>query len=195
MIADAVSEIFEKDPDIFRSGTFELLQMLVGMRIPVLIVSAGLGDVIERMLEIATGSTLKVDRSLSIAANYIEFNDEGLALHADFRSYSSRIIHSLNKHECISEWINKNERIIGDLFDNRENCIILGDCVGDVRVYEVDHWDSVEPVLKIGFLPPTGCAEHYLKYFDLLIIEDGDMSVVLDIVKYLVNQSTGPKNN
>lgn len=117
----------------FRDGAKEFLESMNNRNIPVIIISAGIGNFVEQFL-------IKNDCNFSniyIVSNFIKF-ENGIAT-----GISDNVIHSLNKNEVS---IPNN---IKSLIFNRPNVILLGDNISDIRMASEEKRPNA---LKIGFL-------------------------------------------
>lgn len=123
------------DPSVmtFRDGAKEFLEELYKRNIPVIIISAGIGNFIKQFL-IKNNCNFN---NIHIIANFIKF-ENGITV-----GFSEKIIHSFNKNEVSLENEIK-EKII-----NRPNVILLGDSISDIKMISED---KKENALKIGFL-------------------------------------------
>ncbi len=154
-----VNDIAEKKI-ILRNGTLEFLQTLKNKKIPLLILSAALGDVIDKLFKIN-----KVNyKGICIISNFFNFDKKGNVL-----GYKGKIVHSLNKNEF---------EIKNTLFykkiKNRKNIILLGDSLDDLQMVEGTKYNEV---IKIGFLNENvkENLDKYKKAFDVVILNDGTM--------------------
>ena len=117
----------------FRAGAKEFLKDMFDRNIPVIIISAGIGNFIKQFL-------IKNDcdfPNIFIVSNFIKF-ENGIAT-----GVSDNVIHSLNKNEVSLP----NE--IKELINNRHNIILLGDSISDIKMAKEE---NREQALKIGFL-------------------------------------------
>jgi len=117
----------------FRPGAKEFIEFLYKNNIPLIIISAGIGNFIENFLK---HNNCLFD-NIYISSNKILFKD-GVAVGVD-----NNIIHSLNKNE-----VSLPTKIL-DKLQNRNNVILLGDQVSDLKMVDKDAHDFV---LTIGFL-------------------------------------------
>lgn len=117
----------------FRSGAKEFIEFLHKNNIPLIIISAGIGNIIENFLKI---NNCLYD-NIHIISNKIIFND-GIATGVD-----NKIIHSLNKNETslTQDILNK--------INNRKDVILLGDQIGDLLMVDKN---TDKELLTIGFL-------------------------------------------
>ena len=117
----------------FRSGAKEFIEFLHKNNIPLIIISAGIGNIIENFLKINNCSY----DNIHIISNKIIFNN-GIATGVD-----NKIIHSLNKNETslTQDILNK--------INNRKDVILLGDQIGDLLMVDKN---TDKELLTIGFL-------------------------------------------
>lgn len=117
----------------FRDGAIEMLKSFHKRNIPVIIISAGIGNFIELFLKL---HGCYYD-NIFIVANFIKFED-GIAV-----GIEDMIIHSLNKNE-----VSLPQNIL-DKVTERKNIILMGDNSSDVKMISDSKRDKA---LKIGFL-------------------------------------------
>ena len=129
---------------ILRQGAKEFLKQLYEKDIPVIIISAGIGNFIESFLK----KNNCYYKNIIIISNFIKFeNDIAIGVLGD-------VIHSLNKDEfLVSPKINS-------IIENRKNIILLGDSISDIKMVKEESRDNA---LKIGFLEEQ--IEENLKYY------------------------------
>lgn len=119
-----------------RDGTSELLNDLNEKGVPVLVFSAGVGDVIDEALKI---SGLMKD-NIKVISNYMEYDENDKMVR-----FSSQLIHMFNKNESAVRHASYFQEL-----SHRNNVILMGDSLGDLHMAH-----GVEPpstVLKIGYL-------------------------------------------
>lgn len=172
MNKETIDEIISKYPKMFRDGTLEFLDNLNKSNIPLLIFSAGIGNLIEGYLK-------KEDRltnNIHILSNTFKFNPEGKAV-----GYENEMIHSMNKSETKIEDPNYKKMI-----KDRNNIILLGDSIDDLGMVDEK---EVNSIIKIGFLNEDveNKTELYLSKFDVVILNDGSMEFVNDLLINLTN--------
>lgn len=117
----------------FREGVRDFLRSMKERNIPVIILSAGIGNFIEKFL---IKNSCYYD-NIFIISNFIRFED-GVAI-----GMVGNVIHSLNKGETSLPV----EAI--RLIDGRKNIILFGDLVADIKMAKEE---DRENALKIGFL-------------------------------------------
>lgn len=117
----------------FRDGAREFLKNMKDRNIPVIIISAGIGNFIEQFL---IKNNCNFD-NIYIVSNFLKF-ENGIAT-----GVSDNVIHSLNKNEVSLP------NNIKELIENRKNIILLGDSTSDIRMAREE---ARNQALKIGFL-------------------------------------------
>ncbi len=150
-----------------REGAKDFLSKLYENQIPVIIFSAGIGNVIEQFLK----ENNCYYSNIIIIGNFIKFDENG-----DMIKFSDNIIHTLNKNIDKLENLKVKERI-----KEKDYRIVIGDLVEDIHMMgEYPENKS----LKIGFLNKnvTENLEVYKKNFDIVLTEDNNF---YDIEKYI----------
>lgn len=159
-----------QDAHVFlRDGFNDLVEILHNFNIPLLIFSAGLGNVIEEILK----QSSRVTPHMKCVANYLEFDEND-----QFSGFKGELIHTFNKSgkfvQDDIEWCRKTH--------NRKNVILLGDMIGDLTMADgvVDPSTS----LNIGFLNCNyeELLDTYLDHFDIVLDNDHTMDVANVIV-------------
>ena len=146
----------------FRPHAKEFIEFLHKNNIPLIIISAGIGNFIETFLKM---NDCYYD-NIYISSNKIIFKD-GIAIGVD-----KNIIHSLNKNE-VSLPSN-----ISDKLSNRNNVILLGDQVSDLNMVDKEMHSQV---ISVGF--PAGESIEILKNnFDIVCGENDTYDIVKNIL-------------
>ena len=151
-----------------RNGAKDFLNRLYYRNIPVVIFSAGIGNVIEQFLK---GKECYYN-NITIIGNFIKFDENG-----DMIKFSDNIIHTLNKN------IDKlGDLKVKEIINEKEYRIAIGDLVEDIHM--MGEYPE-EKSLKIGFLNKnvTENLEVYKKNFDIVLTEDNNF---YDIEKYII---------
>jgi len=170
MHKSVIADIIEKKPKLFRDGSDDFFDFLYEKKIPLLIFSAGIGNLIENYLK----KKSKLRDNIHIIANTFLFDSQGYAT-----SYENGVIHTLNK----SETKIKNPKY-KKMVSKRNNVILLGDSLGDLgMINDLD----VNCIIKIGFLNKEieSKLELYKSNFDIVIVGDGSMNYVNKLLKKL----------
>jgi len=168
---DLVAMVKESSAKL-RSGTDRLLARLHALSVPVLIFSAGLGDLIHAVLDQHAGN----HDNIKVVSNYMRFDEEGKMI-----GFTEEMIHMYNKNENAVHSSDYFERLRG-----RTNVILMGDNVGDLRM--ADGVDNVQAVLRIGFLNDYS-EERLAKFmdlFDVVLVDDQTMDFGNDIIDQLM---------
>ncbi|XP_075237541.1 cytosolic 5'-nucleotidase IIIB isoform X2 [Lycorma delicatula] len=152
----------------FRDGCSEMFKKLCDKSVPVLVFSAGIGDVITAVLR---------HRSLNypnvhVISNFLRF--DGLKI----LGYHGPTIHVFNKNEKTvknSEYFKEVNHCI--------NVLLMGDSLGDANMAEGVPQHGT--VLKIGFLTTNHVDEYlpqYMDKFDIVLLDDQTMDIPLTIL-------------
>ncbi|MCL4129634.1 UNVERIFIED_CONTAM: hypothetical protein GTU68_062500 [Idotea baltica] len=157
----------------FREDTDKLFAKLRDEDVPMLIFSAGMGDVLEHVL----WHFDVYSPNVKVVSNFFKYNEEGVMV-----GFLGALIHMFNKNE---NSIHSSD-YFGDL-RSRSNVLLLGDSLGDVKMAV-----GVPPgsnVLKIGFLNHSNVTERVRAYesaFDIVLVNDQSMAVpnsILALIK------------
>ena len=119
-----------------RDRTKELFSKLRTLNVPILVFSAGLGDIVEALLK----HQGVLYNNVNVISNFLQFNGNIL----DGYKNSHKILHVFNKNEHAIE----NEYF--KILQGRSNVVLMGDSLGDALM--ADGVDNTETVLRIGFL-------------------------------------------
>ncbi len=157
----------------FRDGALDFLDLLSKNNIPLLILSAGIGDIIQELLV----SEQKMTPHVHLLSNFYLFDEQGKVIGKKNQVF----IHTFNKNEVEVKKTPYYQEIA-----QRKNVLLLGDSLGDLGMSEgIEH----DTIIRIGFLNENK-EEFLLKYleaFDVVITDDGDMTVVNEMVRTIVN--------
>eukprot|EP00128_Syssomonas_multiformis_P011680 Colp12_sorted_trinity150504_noHs@3692 len=152
----------------FRTGVRELFNTLATHDVPLLVFSAGLGDILEQVLVHRVGP---LTPNMHVVSNYMTYDDEGYCV-----GFKTRNIHVFNKNETSLHGTK-----FADDVKSRHNVILLGDGEGDVHMAD---GVQVSNIIKIGFLNDrvSERLDAYMQTFDIVVTHDGDMKVVNDLL-------------
>jgi len=167
-----IKEVVKKRELKFREGIDIFLKFLNENDIPLVIISAGHGDIIEEYLKI---NNLDY-KNIQIIANRFIFDAQGNAI-----GIKEPVIHTFNKHEAEI----KNLSIYKELM-KRKNIILLGDSIGDLGMVEGFNYKNI---IKIVFLNENikEKLENQKKVYDVLILNDGSFEYVNKLLKDIIN--------
>jgi HAD superfamily hydrolase (TIGR01544 family) len=141
-------------------------------KIPTLIFSAGMGNIIQIFLE--QEDFLK--DNVHIISNFLEMTD-GVAT-----SFKKPLIHVFNKNESVIKDSQFTPKVL-----NRKNVLLLGDSLADIDMANgFDH----DCVLKIGFLNDKveERRAQFNELFDIVLEGDGSMQPVIDILDQILSK-------
>lgn len=121
--------------NILRDGTEQFFEKLYNARVPIIIFSAGLGDIVEVVLRYHNA----LFDNIKIISNFLKYNGNQLD---GFKN--DVLIHVYNKNECAlaKDYLK--------VLEKRHNVLLMGDTIGDASM--VEGIENIEAVLKIGFL-------------------------------------------
>ena len=155
-----------------RDGLYDVLRLLEENNVPLLIFSAGLGDVIYEYLKCQD----KLTKNVHIVSNFYTFDEEGKV-----NGYKSNVDHTFNKNELEV----KNTPYYHEVKD-KNNVILFGDTLGDLDMTEGMEHDCI---IKIGFLneDKEELFDEYANSFDVVIMEDGDMDYIIELLRKIIH--------
>lgn len=166
-----MKEIVKKKTLKFRKGTLEFIDFLHKNNIPLIIMSAGTGDMISEYFK----QEGRLYNNVHIIANFYEFKN-GKAT-----KVKEPIIHSMNKTEIIV----KNYPIF-DKVEDRTNVILLGDNAEDIDMIEGFDYENL---IKIGFLNEN-VKENLKKFkenYDIILLNDTGMDYINKLLKEIIS--------
>ena len=158
-----------------RENTQHFFESCARNEVPVTVLSAGLADVISRILEL---ESIHGSGDVMVVGNRMTFGDDGQHI-----GFSDRVIHTLNKRNALSESILNSEGRC-----QRKNALVMGDLIGDVDfVHSVPH---LSQYIAIAFLADGPDHEvrlkEYLKHFDIVVTGgSASMDVPAELLKTL----------
>ncbi|XP_033728309.1 7-methylguanosine phosphate-specific 5'-nucleotidase A-like isoform X2 [Pecten maximus] len=170
----SIRKMVETSTVMLRDGCVWLFDHLHALDIPLLIFSAGIGDVLEEVIRIqATHHS-----NMKVVSNYMTFDECDRMV-----GFQGEMIHVYNKNE--------NAIHNSDYFSNlekRSNILLLGDGIGDLRM--ADGATNMTNKLTIGFLNVKieESLELYMSKYDIVICADESMDVVNSIMKIVTAQ-------
>ena len=167
-----------KDSNVeLREGTQEMMRHLKDRDVPVLVLSAGLGDMVHEIMKELDA----LHSNVHIVSNFLSFDQEG-----NIAGMASDMIHVFNKNEKSLNRLASEE--FYEQIHARHNVILMGDSLGDIGM--ANGVDSPESVLKIGFLNHGETSDEdkvrlnkYLDAYDIVLVDDQTMDVANVILK------------
>jgi len=153
-----------------REGVKDLLFKLEKEGIPVLIFSAGLGDVLNCMLKKHNA----YNYSLYTISNFVTVNDKGI-----IDGFKGSMVHVFNKNEYSIK-----DTPYYDTITKRHNVLLTGDSLGDLGMSKgIEH----KNIMNIGFLNIEDelAYERYSKAWDVVILKDGTFDFITSFIDML----------
>lgn len=143
--------------------------------IPLLIFSAGIGDILEEVIRQAGVFYSNV----KVFSNYMDFDESGV-----LKAFKGELIHIYNKREGAL----LNTGHFQEL-RTRPNVVLLGDSLGDLTM--ADGVQDMENILKIGFLNDKveERKQSYLDSYDIVLIKDETLEVPNAVLHYLTGNN------
>ncbi|XP_056143949.1 cytosolic 5'-nucleotidase 3-like isoform X1 [Lampris incognitus] len=168
---DLLAKVIRESDAMLRDGYKLFFDHLQEHSIPLLIFSAGIGDVLEEVI-LQAGV---FHPNVKVFSNYMDFDETGV-----LKAFKGELIHIYNKRE-------------GALLNTghfqelrmRPNVLLLGDSLGDLTM--ADGVQDMENILKIGFLNDKveERKPSYLNSYDIVLVKDETMEVPNAILLYL----------
>lgn len=160
-----------------RDDTVKMLSLLNDVNVPVLVMSAGIGDLIKEIL-----SHFQVlYNNTSLVSNFLKFDGEGnvVGLCGDDQD----LIHMYNKAEVIQK------KTVDQKTESRKNVILMGDSLGDLDMAAGVKDPNV--VFTIGFLNKSidKNLEKYKEKFDVVLVDDQTMDFPVSLLNDIVSSS------
>jgi 5'-nucleotidase len=176
---DVVSAVANCQNFAIRPGIVEAFQLAHRRGIPIIVVSAGLGNIIEEVIRQRISKPLGTSGeawpNVRVLSNTLQWDERG-----NFAGFSEPLIHMYNKslQDAPAE--------IRQLLDGRHVGILTGDGTGDLTMA---HGHDATDILKFGFLNEK-VEERLPKYtgcdaYDRVILNDGSFEPVLDLLRRL----------
>jgi len=159
-----------------RDQTDEMLKTLHVNNIPMLVLSAGVGDLINHIMQ----HFGVLHPNTTLVSNFLKFDEEGNIV--GLQGEETDLIHMYNKAESIRKRSSEESC-------KRRNVIVLGDSLGDVHMAAGVKDPSV--VLTIGFLNHNieSSLETYKAHFDIVLLDDQTMSFPHSLLAEILSSS------
>ncbi|KAK2820440.1 hypothetical protein Q5P01_023399 [Channa striata] len=167
MLAVAVKE----SSVMLRDGCKLFFDRLSEHQVPLLILSAGVGDVLEEVIR----QNHVFHPNVHVISNYMDFDKTGV-----LRAFKGQLIHTFNKRECALSQAAGLRQLQGC-----PNVLLLGDSLGDLTM--ADGVSEPKNILTIGFLNDQveERKESYINSFDMVLVKDETMDVPNAIIRYI----------
>lgn len=150
----------------YRDGAKEFLKKMNELNVPVIIISAGIGNVIEEFLKLENDYF----DNIKIISNFIVFEN------GEFKEIAGEIIHALNKNIVRLDEDSRHN------LENRKNILLLGDGFADLKMISDK---AKESAITVGFLDEKikENLELYNKGFDIVLTNLSSFDDVNNILK------------
>ena len=145
---------------VFRDKLREFIELVAKLEIPLLVFSAGLGDVIHQLM--TNHNLWKQD--MALVSNTMVFDKNDVCV-----GFTEPLIHTLNKNEaCLANDLHTAK------IDNRESVILMGDSIGDLKIKH-------DVKLTVGFCNhnPEKFLEIYKEAFDVVLTDDTSLEFLI----------------
>lgn len=166
---EMIAEIIANDKLLLlREGAMEFLKLCNSDNIPVIIISAGIGNIIVEFLK----HSQLLTENVHVISNFLSFED-GVA-----NGVKADIIHCLNKNESELH-IEIKEKI-----KDRPNAILLGDSIDDINMVSNERRNKT---LAIGFLEDNieSNLDIYRNTFDIVYANNGSFEDITNLINNL----------
>lgn len=163
---EAIKNAIEDGNLKYRQGAKAFLKKMYELNVPVIIISAGIGNVIEEFLN----NENDYFSNIKIVSNFIEF-ENGM-----IKSIKGETIHALNKNIVSLDGESKNA------LANRKNILLLGDGLADLKMISEE---EKENAITVGFLEEKieENLQYFNKEFDIVLTNKGTLDDVNNILK------------
>ncbi|OUC45458.1 Pyrimidine 5'-nucleotidase [Trichinella nativa] len=178
--ASSLEAFTAKSKLILRREVSVFFDILQRNRIPFIIFSAGIGDVITYVLKRHLKS---VPENVHLISNFFELNDEGIVC-----GFKEPMIHTFNKNASV---IVDEGKCFYEKICNRDCVLLIGDSLGDV------HMDvgvvTERCILKVGFLNENceKLKQRYKSEYDVIICNDQTFRIPNHILQSMLHTTSG----
>uniref|UniRef100_A0A8C5QD00 5'-nucleotidase n=1 Tax=Leptobrachium leishanense TaxID=445787 RepID=A0A8C5QD00_9ANUR len=133
---DKLAQVVKESQAMLREGFEVFFASLHRSEIPLLIFSAGIGDVLEEIIRQAG----VFYPNINVVSNYMDFDENGILV-----GFKGELIHTYNKNNSILR-----DRAYFQQIKDRSNILLVGDTLGDLTM--ADGVAKLDNILRIGFL-------------------------------------------
>ncbi|XP_046709377.1 7-methylguanosine phosphate-specific 5'-nucleotidase A-like isoform X3 [Silurus meridionalis] len=166
---DQLAQAVRNSGAMLREGYKRFFDVLHQNSVPLLIFSAGVGDILE---EVIAGHDI-FHPNVRVFSNYMDYDEEGVAC-----AFKGEMIHSFNKREGA---LQNTQQFIHD----RTNVLLLGDTPGDLNM--ADGVQNLHNILRIGFLNDKvdERMKQYISSYDIVLVKDETLDIPNAILNYI----------
>lgn len=169
-----IAQVVGESSAMLREGYKTFFNTLYQNNIPLCILSAGIGDVLEEIIR-----QMKVlHPNIHIVSNYMDFDEDGF-----LRGFKGQLIHTYNKSSSACGHSSYFQQLRG-----KTNILLLGDSMGDLTM--ADGVPGVENILKICFLNDKveERRERYMDSYDIVLEKDETLDVVNGLLQHILHR-------
>uniref|UniRef100_UPI0037E8625C 7-methylguanosine phosphate-specific 5'-nucleotidase-like isoform X1 n=1 Tax=Semicossyphus pulcher TaxID=241346 RepID=UPI0037E8625C len=170
---DLLAQAVKESNAMLRDGYTVFFDRLAEQQVPLLIFSAGVGDILEEVIR----QNRVFHPNVHIISNYMDFDQTGA-----LQAFKGQLIHIFNKREgALSRAAGLRE------LQGRPNVLLLGDSLGDLTM--ADGVSEHQNLLTIGFLNDQveERKESYVNAFDIVLVKDETLDVPNAILKHITS--------
>lgn len=180
-IVAAVNSSFDNGSIILRDNTVKMLELIEKNKIPLVIFSAGIKDVLEEIIlhQLKDNGVSQLPPNFYILSNTFIFDNT--VSDPKLVGFQEPLLHVFNKKatsfHSISPFFKRQDLL------QRKNLLLIGDSLGDLTMSEGIPHDNI---IKIGYLNdrPERLPQ-YVDAYDIVILGDPSMDVVLRILQFI----------
>uniref|UniRef100_A0A3Q2D611 5'-nucleotidase n=1 Tax=Cyprinodon variegatus TaxID=28743 RepID=A0A3Q2D611_CYPVA len=170
---DELAEAVRESDAMLREGYELFFDRLHEHGIPLLIFSAGIGDILEEVIRQAN----VFHSNVKVISNYMDFDESGR-----LKAFKGELIHIYNKREGALLNTGHFEEL-----RSRPNVLLMGDSLGDLNM--ADGVQDMKYILKIGYLNDKveERKQSYLDSYDIVLVNDESLEVPNAVLHYLTS--------
>jgi HAD superfamily hydrolase (TIGR01544 family) len=170
---ESIKEIVRNSVKHLKEGCKWFFYTLERYDVPLLIFSAGLGDIIQEWIFQECGSF----KNMKVVSNFMTFDNNNQKI----TGFNKKIIHIFNKNEGVLL-----DTIYEKQIKTRPNVILLGDSLGDIDM--TSGLPTIGNVLKIGFLNDkvNELLPSYMDAYDIVTIKDDTFEIPNAILRNIL---------
>ncbi|MED6244439.1 5'-nucleotidase, cytosolic III [Ataeniobius toweri] len=170
---DELAQAVRESDAMLREGYELFFDRLHEQSIPLLIFSAGIGDILEEVIRQAN----VFHPNVKVISNYMDFDESGI-----LRAFKGELIHIYNKREgaLLNTGHFKELR-------SKPNVLLMGDSLGDLDM--ADGVQDMKNILKIGYLNDKveERKQSYLDSYDIVLVNDESLEIPNAVLHYLTS--------
>ena len=163
---DIINKVVYTEKIKLRPSLKDFFLLMKKYKIPVIIISAGIGNVIEAFLK-KEGILFE---NIKIIGNFFDFSKRAAFI-------KNKMIHTSNKNEI------KMQKQIENIITMKEQIVLIGDTIEDVNIINNKLYMG-KKIIKIGFFNDKS-DDNLIKYnqkFDIVFTNEGTFNDIMDIL-------------